>query len=198
MDIKIPDYNKYIEYAAYKGLYDSVMIKLKCSDAKLAGNIIEFEAVMYCVSAVSEDYDAGDSIQETLEKHIRNKALMEYKGAIKKAELDFKKVIDRLNEPTRANVANALKAVVEHKANELLGSSFTGCMETVYVNEIGGISEIAEMVGVTGGAVVNWARRKRDFPKPIKEIKGGKLYNMSEVRAWMEKHNKLGKNKEKK
>lgn len=198
MDIEIPDYSKYIEYAAYKGLYDNVMIALKGRDVETADWIISFEAARYYVAAISEEYDARDSMQETLEKHIRNKALMEYKDAIKKAEWNFVKAVKKLGNLSEAKVENTLKAIVENKAAELLGSSSTGCRETVYVNEIGGISEIAEMAGVTGAAVINWTTRKKDFPKPIAELRSGKLYNMSKVEAWLEKHNKLGKSREKK
>lgn len=89
MDIEIPDYRKYIEYAAYKGLYDNVMIALKGRDVETANWIISFEAARYYVAAISEEYDARDSMQETIEKHIRNKELMEYKDAIKKSRVEF-------------------------------------------------------------------------------------------------------------
>ena len=191
MDIKIPDYNKYIEYAAYKGLYDNVMIALKDSAVKLTDRIISFEAARYCVAAISEDYDTEDSMQETLEKHLRNKALMEYKGAINRAERTFIKALEKLSNLSEAKVEKTLKAIIEDKASKLLGASSTCCRDTVYVKEIGGISEIAEMAGVTGAAVTNWTKRKKDFPKPIAEIRSGKLYNMSDVEAWLEKHNKV-------
>ena len=47
-----------------------------------------------------------------------------------------------------------------------------------------GISEIAEMVGVTRQRVDKISRTDKDFPDPVAEIHAGRIWLRSEVEAW--------------
>lgn len=68
-----------------------------------------------------------------------------------------------------------------------------GYRVTICVDDIVGISEIAEHAGVKAAAVINWTQRYDDFPKPIKSLKCGRLYNRQEVQTWLIRHNKVYK-----
>ena len=52
-----------------------------------------------------------------------------------------------------------------------------------------GITEIAQMAGVTRWAVDNWRRPERhcDFPAPAWELSGGPVWDWAEVAAWLER-----------
>jgi hypothetical protein len=53
--------------------------------------------------------------------------------------------------------------------------------------ELVGLSEIAEIAGVSRSAVANWRARFRDFPKPVAELQSGPVFLRLEVRKWMRK-----------
>lgn len=53
--------------------------------------------------------------------------------------------------------------------------------------DIVGIAEIAAYAGVGSPAVINWKTRYDDFPAPVKVLKAGPIYNMQEIKAWLEK-----------
>lgn len=48
-----------------------------------------------------------------------------------------------------------------------------------------GIAEIANMAGVSRQVVINWKARSSDFPQPKAELASGKVYDVSEVEAWL-------------
>lgn len=54
------------------------------------------------------------------------------------------------------------------------------------VGDIVGISEIAEVLGKSRQNVCNIIARNQDFPKAIKELKSGSLYNIKEIQTWFE------------
>lgn len=51
-----------------------------------------------------------------------------------------------------------------------------------------GLAEIAIRAGVTNPAVANWAKRKQDFPSPVRELICGPVYSWAAVAAWLDKH----------
>lgn len=51
--------------------------------------------------------------------------------------------------------------------------------------ELVGISEIAEIAGVTRQAVANWRVRHKNFPSPIVELKSGPIWNREEINLWL-------------
>src|SRR5713226_6936328 len=50
-----------------------------------------------------------------------------------------------------------------------------------------GLSEIADMAGVSRSAVANWRARFPNFPKPVAELQSGPVFLSLQVRKWMRK-----------
>lgn len=50
------------------------------------------------------------------------------------------------------------------------------------------IGDIADIAGVTRGAVSNWRRRKKDFPQQVAGNADRPLFSLNDVTAWLEKH----------
>lgn len=48
------------------------------------------------------------------------------------------------------------------------------------------VSEIAELAGISRGAVSNWRRRKPDFPQPVGGTPSKPLFDRGQVTAWLE------------
>lgn len=48
------------------------------------------------------------------------------------------------------------------------------------------VSEIADLVGISRGAVSNWRRRKDDFPQPVGGTPSKPLFDRGQVTAWLE------------
>lgn len=53
-----------------------------------------------------------------------------------------------------------------------------------------GLSEVAEMFGVSRQVVANWRSRYADFPGPLAELKGGPVWQRRDMVAWAD-HNKV-------
>ncbi len=51
-------------------------------------------------------------------------------------------------------------------------------------NQLVGMSEIAQIAGVTKQAVANWRDRNEDFPKPIANLKQGPVWQLGEIAQW--------------
>jgi len=51
--------------------------------------------------------------------------------------------------------------------------------------ELVGISEVAELAGVTRQAVVNWRGRYVNFPQPLAELRSGPVWKRDEIIAWL-------------
>ena len=58
--------------------------------------------------------------------------------------------------------------------------------DIVFADNIVMIGDIAAAYSVPKPTVQNWMRRK-DFPKPVAELKAGAVYDMEKVRAWRRK-----------
>lgn len=54
------------------------------------------------------------------------------------------------------------------------------------LDDLAGTSDIAQALGVTRGLVSVWTTRYADFPAPVVELAAGKVWRLSEVRAWHE------------
>lgn len=48
-----------------------------------------------------------------------------------------------------------------------------------------GVSEIADLAGVTRQAVTNWRQRFDDFPKPVQTLQAGPVWEAEAVREWL-------------
>src|SRR5690348_3677822 len=51
-------------------------------------------------------------------------------------------------------------------------------------NQLVGMSEIAQIAGVTKQAVANWRDRNVDFPKPVANLKQGPVWELNEIAVW--------------
>ncbi len=54
-----------------------------------------------------------------------------------------------------------------------------------------GLSEVAELFGVSKQVVANWRLRYEDFPKPVAELKSGPVWQRQDIVAWAERNNVL-------
>ena len=52
--------------------------------------------------------------------------------------------------------------------------------------QLAGLTEIAEMAGVTTQLASNWSNRSLSFPKPIAELRSGKIWDRTQVLAWLQ------------
>lgn len=53
------------------------------------------------------------------------------------------------------------------------------------VDDLVGTAEIAEFLGLASSSVVrDWRRRHPDFPKPVRTLRMGSLWNWPAVEAW--------------
>ena len=59
------------------------------------------------------------------------------------------------------------------------------------MQEIVGLSEIAEIADATTQTVNNWKRRYSNFPKPIAQVKAGEFYNKDSVINWLKRRGKI-------
>ena len=71
------------------------------------------------------------------------------------------------------------------------GQKYMGYGVTICTDDIVGLAEIAEYTHVSTPAVKNWINRYIDFPKPIRKLKCGPLFNMQEVLIWLYRHHKI-------
>lgn len=60
-----------------------------------------------------------------------------------------------------------------------------GILFTVSTSELVGISEVADLAGVTRQAVGNWKARDPSFPKPLAELKSGPVWQRKEIVSWL-------------
>lgn len=58
--------------------------------------------------------------------------------------------------------------------------------------ELLGISEIADLAGVTRQAVANWRLRYSDFPRPVADLKGGPVWRKADIEEWLISREGLG------
>ncbi|MCX2714126.1 hypothetical protein [Mycolicibacterium sp. J2] len=47
-----------------------------------------------------------------------------------------------------------------------------------------GPAEIADLLGIEANTVNVWKARHADFPKPVKRLRSGDLWDVREVQAW--------------
>ena len=52
------------------------------------------------------------------------------------------------------------------------------------------MAEIATLSGVTSAAVVNWRTPDPSFPKPVRELRSGPLYDERHIRRWLRNRKK--------
>jgi hypothetical protein len=52
------------------------------------------------------------------------------------------------------------------------------------LDDLAGVAEIAEALGVGKAAVANWAVRYSTFPQPLVVLAGGPVYSLAQVVAW--------------
>lgn len=56
---------------------------------------------------------------------------------------------------------------------------------TIETRDLVGCSEIATKAGVSKPAVINWANRYSDFPRPLATLGCGPIFLWSEVKQWL-------------
>lgn len=61
----------------------------------------------------------------------------------------------------------------------------------IKVDDLVGVREVAELAKVTPAAVANWRIRYIDFPRPVKKLRMGPLFDRNEIEFWLITHNGL-------
>lgn len=59
------------------------------------------------------------------------------------------------------------------------------------MRELIGVSEIAEMFGVSSSAVKNWRKRFHDFPQPVSISKSGPVFRAEQIEEWNKRRNNM-------
>lgn len=57
-------------------------------------------------------------------------------------------------------------------------------MRTAHAKDLGGVAEVADMMGISKATLVNWRKRHSDFPEPFIELACGPIWVMTDVSAW--------------
>lgn len=57
-------------------------------------------------------------------------------------------------------------------------------------NDLVGVSDIAEICGVTPPAVNNWRLKWDDFPKPVRVLHMGPIYSWKQIERCLKRHPK--------
>jgi chromosome partitioning protein len=67
-----------------------------------------------------------------------------------------------------------------------MASERTPSRRLIDLDDIGGLGEVAELLGISRQAVSNWAagRARPGFPEPLKRLHATPLYSLSEVATW--------------
>jgi predicted DNA-binding transcriptional regulator AlpA len=56
----------------------------------------------------------------------------------------------------------------------------------IRASDLVGAHEIAERLGLSFPNVVHtWRRRHKDFPKPVRELQAGLIWDWNEIQAWV-------------
>lgn len=55
--------------------------------------------------------------------------------------------------------------------------------------ELIGLSEMADLFGVSKQVAANWRSRHRDFPSPVAELKSGSVWKKENIVLWAQQHN---------
>lgn len=64
--------------------------------------------------------------------------------------------------------------------------------DQIRIEDIAGVKEIAELIGISTAGLSNLRNRYDDFPEPIKNLAATPLFMISEVESWMEAHGREG------
>jgi chromosome partitioning protein len=54
------------------------------------------------------------------------------------------------------------------------------------VDRVAGVSEVARHARTTKQVIDNWRHRYQKFPKPIKVLRSGPLFDLDEIDRWLE------------
>lgn len=122
----------------------------------------------------------------------------EFMGMSRNSMCNTIKRYDDFPEPVKVIAANRLYNI--NDVAEWAGKHYRKTYEiedrhsdrqyNVRINEqdIVGLAEIQNYMSISKAAVVNWALRHEDFPKPIKVLRSGRLYNKVEIDIWFDKY----------
>lgn len=59
------------------------------------------------------------------------------------------------------------------------------------MQDLVGLSEIADMAGASNQTVNNWKKRYSDFPKPVAQVKAGEFYDKELILKWLKRRGKI-------
>jgi prophage regulatory protein len=66
--------------------------------------------------------------------------------------------------------------------------SMVGCRFLDAMHHLVGLTEIAEILGVSKQRVTQLARDYEDFPTPEVELAGGRIWRRSAIESWVRRH----------
>jgi len=61
-------------------------------------------------------------------------------------------------------------------------------MKRISVDDIVGLAEIADLLGRTSKAMWQLKQRHPDFPRPVRTLRCGPVWNAEEVQSWANEH----------
>lgn len=125
MSFRLPSYDKYIKYYAYKSLYESLSKAIEESGKeRVAVNVlvdmIESNRIELLSEFELQCYSLKDNVEETACKYNYNTAIQKYNEEVNNAEREYKEVVRSLSRPTVKTVVKEIKKIMTEVEKELL------------------------------------------------------------------------------
>lgn len=125
MSFRLPSYDKYIKYYAYKSLYESLSKAIEESGKeRVAVNIlvdmIESNKIELLSEFELQCYSLKDNVEEIVGKYNYNAGIQKYTEEVNSAERKYKEAVNGLSRPTVKTVEKEIKKIMTEVEKDLL------------------------------------------------------------------------------
>lgn len=125
MSFRLPSYDKYIKYYAYKSLYESLNKAIEESGKeRVAVNVlvdmIESKKFELLQEFELQCYSLKDNVEEIVGKYNYNTGIQKYNEEVNNAEREYKEAVRGLSRPTVKTVVKEIKKIMTEVEKELL------------------------------------------------------------------------------
>lgn len=125
MSFRLPSYDNYIKYYAYKSLYESISRAIEeIGKERVAVSIlvdmIESNRFELLSEFELQCYSLKDNVEEVVGKYNYNTGIKKYKEEVNNAARKYKEVVNNLSRPTVKTVDKEIKKIMAEVEKELL------------------------------------------------------------------------------